>query len=227
MLSASLLFKFTKSLFVGGSFILGAQLFAIAQPSPPASEISSPRVSLVSPATQIDYSTLQKDLAEGDFQEANETTRRLLYEAAGRSRQGWLTTDSIAKLACADLTIMDDLWRQYSNNRFGFSPQYNIFTETGNRPGRLMSPDAYDKFGDAVGWRKNGEWIIFKQNLDYSPDALPGHLPNPREEYRINGGRLEYTMLMGRFQACQGGESTPFIPFTLPKTSSPPVPKGM
>jgi len=209
MITATDLLKFATTLFFGSLLaILGS--FVQAQPAPPLPKVTPAGNGLVSSQTQLNYAPLQQALADQRFEQANEITRRLLLAAAQRAPQGWLTVESIEKVPCWDLKKMDDLWQQYSNNRFGFSVQYAIFQETGNRPGRLMSPENYDKFGDRLGWRQDDQWIIFKKNLDFSANAPIGHLPSPRDEYQINGGRLEYTALMGRMQSCKAGTaSTP------------------
>ena len=222
MITATDLLKFATTVFLGSLLAVPCQ-FAQAQPAPPTPKSTVAASDLVSPQTQLDYGPLQVALADQKFEEANEITRRLLLDAAQRTPQGWLTVESINQVACWDLKKMDDLWKQYSNNRFGFSVQYEIFQQTGNRPGRLMSPENYDKFGDRLGWRQDGQWIIFKKNLDFSANAQIGHLPSPRDEYQINGGRLEYTALMGRIQACQSGQGntpppsgqTQFTPFRM------------
>jgi len=90
-------------------------------------------------------------------------------------------------------------WRQAS---FSFSTQFRIFIETGNRPGRLVAIENFQTFGDRIGWRKGGDWIIFKENLNYTLNAPVGHLPAPRDEYQIAGGRLEYTTLAQRLVTC-------------------------
>ncbi|BFM40009.1 periplasmic protein, function unknown [Synechocystis sp. LKSZ1] len=173
----------------------------MAQP-PTAPKLVS-ESSLISPETKIDYTPLQVALNNQQFQKANEITHRLLLTAAGRIAQGWFRGEDIEKLPCWDLKTIDTLWKTASKGRFGFSVQYDIFVKTGNRPGRLMAPEAYDKFGEEIGWRQNNQWTIFKQNLNYTLQAPVGHLPNPRDEYQINGGRLEYTGLMGRLQSCK------------------------
>jgi hypothetical protein len=202
MMTATDLFQFATALLCGSLLTLPCQV-AQAQTAPPPPQTTVVSQDLLSPRTQLNYAPLQRALAEGDFEEANEITRRFLLAAAQRSQQGWLTVDAINQVPCWDLKIMDDLWQQYSQNRFGFSVQYALFQATGNRPGRLMTPENYDQFGDRIGWRQDGQWIIFKRNLDFSANAPVGHLPSPRDEYQINGGRLEYTALMGRIQACQ------------------------
>jgi hypothetical protein len=172
----------------------------LAAPSPTSTEMTT---SLVSPDSKIDYLPLKNLLAAKKWRESNDETRRLMLQAVNRDKQGWLTVEDINNIPCWDLKTIDDLWKQASNGRFGFSVQYPIFVDTGNKPGRLMAPDAYDKFGTQVGWRQNNEWILFKENLNYSLDAPIGHLPNPRDEYQINGGRLEYTNLTKRIADCK------------------------
>jgi hypothetical protein len=217
MITATDLLKLTTTLLLGSLLTIPGQ-FVKAQPAPPTPDATTAPKDFVSPQTQLDYAPLQAALANQKFEQANEITRRLLLAAANRNQQGWLTAESIAQVPCWDLKTMDDLWQRYSNNRFGFSVQYAIFQETGNRPGRLMSPENYDKFGDRLGWRKDGQWIIFKKNLDFSATAPVGHLPSPRDEYQINGGRLEYTALMGRIQTCQSGQTSAPSPNPSPLT---------
>jgi hypothetical protein len=179
-------------------------------PRPVASGLSAlwGLIAAFSPASVLaqsapDYAELQKALEAQNFQRANELTREALLQGANRQNQGWLRSEDIQKIPCADLQKLDQLWREASQGRFGFGVQYSIFVKTGNRPGRLMSADAYERFGEAVGWRKDGQWVIFKQNIDFSLAAPIGHLPNPRDEYQINGGCLEYTALTERLQTCQ------------------------
>jgi len=172
----------------------------LATPSPASTETTT---SLVSPESKIDYLPLKNLLAAKKWRQSNDETRRLMLQAANRDKQGWLTAEDINNIPCWDLKTIDDLWKEASNGRFGFSVQYPIFVNTGNKPGRLMAPDAYDKFGTQVGWRQNNEWVLFKENLNYSLDAPIGHLPNPRDEYQINGGRLEYTNLTKRIADCK------------------------
>jgi hypothetical protein len=157
---------------------------------------------LVSPTTGINYTRLKNFLAEQKWRQANDETRNLILKATGRELQGWFTMEDLQKLACWDLQKMDQLWKEASNGRFSFSSQFRIFIDTGNRPGRLVAIENFQAFGDQVGWRKNSDWIIFKENLNYTLAAPVGHLPSPRSEYQISGGRLEYTTLAQRLVTC-------------------------
>ena len=158
--------------------------------------------SLLSAETGVDYTPLQENLQRQRWLEANETTSTLMLQSVGRQQQGWLTQEEVKKIACEDLKIIDNLWKQYSEGKFGFSVQFPIFVETGNRPGRLVDTEAYDNFGTRIGWRDQDGWVQFKYNLDFSLEAPVGHLPNPRPEYQITGGRLNYTALTQRMVDC-------------------------
>lgn len=158
--------------------------------------------SLVSPQTGVDYTRLQEFLANQKWRNANEETSQLMLKATNRERQGWIPTSEIKSFACWDLATIDRLWSEYSQGRFGLKVQYQIFIDTGNRPGKLLAVEKYQDFGDRIGWRADNDWIIFKENLNYSLDAPIGHLPAPRREYQITGGRLEYVTLAQRMVEC-------------------------
>ncbi|PSF37177.1 hypothetical protein C7H19_12150 [Aphanothece hegewaldii CCALA 016] len=176
----------------------------LSQSTPSSSNLSpsSNDATLISPTTQIDYAPLRILLATQQWRQANEKTIELLLQATGRSKQGWIPPETLKKLSCWDLKTIDSLWREYSNNRFGFSTQFPLFIKTGNRPGRLIDDEAYQKFGDLVGWRKNSDWIVFKEDLNYTLNAPVGHLPTPRQQYQFAGGRLEYTTLAQTMISC-------------------------
>ena len=172
-----------------------AQLMSQTSPAPDRDP------NLISPETGVDYKLLRDLLAEGKWRKANETTFDLILKASDREAAGWMTAESMEKFPCWDMGTIDKLWKQYSKGHFGFSVQFPIYLSTGNQPGKV-DVKAYQSFGDRVGWRKGGEWILFKDNLTYDLGSPKGHLPNPRYEYEIYGGRLEYTTLTKRAVDC-------------------------
>ncbi len=165
-------------------------------------DLQAQTADLISPETQVDYNQLAEYLEDGKWRKANDETTQLLLAATGRKEIGWIPTDKLTELSCWDLKTIDKLWRKYSDNRFGFSVQLPIYLSTGNRPGRLVEDDAYNEFGNRVGWRNNDDWIIFIENLNYSINAPVGHLPSPRAEYSITGERLYYSTLAQRMVQC-------------------------
>ncbi len=188
---------------------------ALAQLLSQANSTSSSDASLISPETGVDYKPLQNLLQQQKWRQANEKTTELILAEMKRDTQGWIAAQDIEASSCRDLKIIDDLWKHYSQGRFGFSVQFPIFIETGNKPGRLVNVEAYESFGDRVGWREQGEWKAFKGELDYSLNAPVGHLPNPRQEYQITGGRLQYVALAKKMVSCN------LVSSPSPATSSP------
>ncbi|BAQ64991.1 serine/threonine kinase [Geminocystis sp. NIES-3709] len=156
----------------------------------------------VSNDVKIDFTNLTQLLTDQNWRRANDETRRIILQATGRTSVGWIPPSDLQNLSCSNLKTIDTLWKENSNGRFGFSVQFPIYVETGNRPGRLVSDDAFNRFGNRVGWRKNEDWIIFIENLNYTDNAPIGHFPNPRPEYSITGGRLLYSTLAQRMVEC-------------------------
>jgi hypothetical protein len=68
---------------------------------------------------------------------------------------------------------------KYSEGRFGFSVQKEIYQELGGT--REYDEEIWLKFGDRVGWRKDEEWLKYNQ-LNFTTDAYKaaqaGHLPH-------------------------------------------------
>ncbi len=125
-------------------------------------------------ANLIDYSPLTKLLTNGNWKEADQETAKILLKLVNREKQGWLDKQDLEKLACQELMNLDLLWRQHSEENFGFSVQRNIYREIGG--GKIHQAQTWRTFGDQVGWRKRGAWLPYK-DLNFSISAPTGHLP--------------------------------------------------
>ena len=195
-----------KSFILGLIFIVGS-LSAFNNQSLAQQSTSEADPDLISPDSEVDYNQLDRYLSQQRWRKANDETTLLLLEASGRRDIGWARTEDIQTLSCWDLRTIDQLWQKYSNGRFGFSPQLPIYLETGNRPGKMLSDEAYNVFGEKLGWRANNDWVIFIEDLNYSLEAPIGHFPNPRPEYSITGGRLYYSTLAEKMVQCNIGDT--------------------
>jgi hypothetical protein len=71
---------------------------------------------------------------------------------------------------------MDQLWVKYSNGKFGFSVQKQIWLELGGKLDGESDWDTFTKLGLRVGWKKNYEWLHY-DSFTFSTNALRGHLP--------------------------------------------------
>ncbi len=126
------------------------------------------------------YSTLLNYLANGRWREADGETYEVMKQVGDRTQKGYLDLDDLKNFPCEDLKILDQLWIKFSEGRFGFSVQKQIWIEVG---GKLdfgedfdAAWEAYEKMSDRVGWRKEGEWVDYS-DLVFSTDAPFAQLP--------------------------------------------------
>jgi GUN4-like/Effector-associated domain 10 len=117
---------------------------------------------------QEEYTRLQNLLASGRWREANETTRRIILKVGQREKESWLSDEQIQNFPKPVLKVIDRLWLQHSNRRFGFSVQKRIFNECEQNP---------QAFGDRVGWYVGDAWISASQVIYPPANAPEGHLP--------------------------------------------------
>jgi eukaryotic-like serine/threonine-protein kinase len=127
-------------------------------------------------ALGMDYTQLRNLVAISEWKKADEETARVMLTLRGREKEGWPDKRSIDYFPCEDLRIIDRLWVNYSDGRFGFSVQKGIYQSLGGT-------EKYDEkilqaFGDRVGWRKEENWLYYS-NLIFSPKAPIAHLPSP------------------------------------------------
>ena len=115
----------------------------------------------------VNYTKLRDLLAAGNWIGANLETSNVLLSIACSRKGRWLDSESIARIPCEDLRIIDQLWVKYSNGHFGFSVQKRIWESVNGN---------VNKFGNDVGWRKNNSWIKYAQ-FTFSLNAPQGHLP--------------------------------------------------
>lgn len=152
----------------------------------------------------VDYRHLRDLLAAGEWQEADRETESLMIKAAGREQDGWLSEEDLNAFSCEDLRIIDELWVEYSNKRFGFSVQNRIWQDIEGTT-KDADVEVWKKFGDKVGWRINDSWIGYR-NLTFSLDAPEGHLPEWVFVSGFVGGGFFGSGLFSRLDACMDSE---------------------
>jgi hypothetical protein len=92
-------------------------------------ELSPPTPSLIS-KTGVNYSRLQVLLSNSKWQEADQETWNVMCQAARKNVGSVFSAEDIKRVSCDDLQIIDNLWQQYSQGRFGFSTQNQIYTSS-------------------------------------------------------------------------------------------------
>ena len=156
------------------------QEIAVTKPQPPPTE-SSPSANIItkSSETGIEYSRLEKLLAAGDWKEAHQETRDLMIQAGGREEDGYLNNNSVENFPCSDLNTIDQLWSKYSDSKFGFNAQRQIWENMGGNTSSGSSTLA--KLAVQIGWKKENagryEYLEYSE-LTFNPQtAVAGHLP--------------------------------------------------
>jgi len=140
---------------------------------PPAFEMAS--------RLQPRFFKLAHYLQTGQWKEADYETYVVMVQVGDRNNKGYLNIDDLRNFPCEDLKILDQLWIKFSEGRFGFSVQKQIWVEVGGKldfgEDEDAAYEAYEKMSDRVGWRKEGEWVSYS-DLVFSTDAPFAQLPS-------------------------------------------------
>jgi len=140
---------------------------ATSKPTVPESQSGT---SLISKTTGVNYTRLRDLLAAGKWEEANGETIKVV------SRILWGKWEDIP---CEDLRTINQLWLHYSNGKFGFSVQKEIYESLGGT--RDYNEEVVEKLGDRVGWRKGGSWLYNYSDITFNLELAPkAHLPRFR-----------------------------------------------
>jgi hypothetical protein len=126
--------------------------------------------------TPVIFQKLEALLKAGKWREADLETWELMKKLTKREQEGWLRIEDVKNFPRQELRKMDQLWVKYSNGKFGFSVQKQIWLDLGGKLDGEPDWDTYNKLGDRVGWKKNDEWLNY-DSYTFSTNALPGHLP--------------------------------------------------
>lgn len=101
---------------------------------------------------EIDYASLRDLLLSEQWKRADQETASQMCKVMNRQKEGYLRSEDIQNFPCTDLCTINRLWVKYSNGKFGFSVQKEIWEECG-------SPNTYNlnwiKFGEKVGWKRD------------------------------------------------------------------------
>lgn len=118
----------------------------------------------------VDYSSLQQLLAQKEYEEADRVTLQKMCELAGpvAVRRKWLYFSDVDQFPNSDLQLLDHLWLVYSENRFGFSVQRELW---------LNSRKDWDKLWPKIGWKSANIWTRYPNEFTWDLTAPKGHLP--------------------------------------------------
>lgn len=120
------------------------------------------------------YQKLEELLFQQHWKEADQETYRLMITTCGKKDGDWFSENDLKTFPCEDLQTLDRLWVKYSEGKWGFSVQKQIWEECGSP---TDYNDGWEKFCDRVGWKKNGKWLEYEQLTFDLEKTLPGEFP--------------------------------------------------
>ncbi|NES71501.1 MAG: GUN4 domain-containing protein, partial [Okeania sp. SIO2D1] len=160
------------------------------------------------------YFKLREFLAAKNWKEADYEIYHVMLQVAGREEERWLRVEDLEKFPCEDLRIIDQLWVQYSDGKFGFSVQKKIYKDLGGT--REYNREVWEKFGKKVGWYINESWQEVKYEKISDESGLivvpyQGYLPRfggvsilVSEGWLLGrGGGCVGLLLFGRAETCR------------------------
>jgi hypothetical protein len=125
----------------------------------------------------VDYTQLRNLLKVGDWKAANDETYKVMIQGLSKRPGDGFTSEELLTFPRADLQTINHLWVKYSQGKFGFSVQKQIYVECGAKlDGQYPGDKIWNQFGAKIGWRVNDEWIR-SQDTTFSISAPKGHLP--------------------------------------------------
>lgn len=118
----------------------------------------------------IDYQPLQALLIEQDYEAADRLSMQKLCELAGPGavQRKWLYFSEVDRLPNVDLKTLDTLWLTYSEGKFGFSVQRELWLGLGRN---------FTKLWEKIAWKQGNIWTRYPGEFIWDLSAPIGHLP--------------------------------------------------
>jgi len=150
-----------------------------------------------SPRTEskpVTFKKLEALLKAKKWRDADLETWNLMKKLTKREQEGWLRVEDAKNFPRQELRKMDQLWVKYSNGKFGFSVQKQIWLELGGKLDGEPDWDTFVKLSDRVGWRRNGQWLDYNE-YTFSTNAPKAQLPVGGLWGEVVGGRGYFSFL--------------------------------
>ncbi|WP_432808965.1 GUN4 domain-containing protein [Pantanalinema sp. GBBB05] len=145
------------------------------------------------PPEEADFQGLEKVLKAKDWKSADEKTRAIVIVLATKKNFFQRTIgrivpesklynlDDLARIDCKDIKLIDNLWGEYSQGKFGWGIQQKIWQSL-PKPKTPYEVDAlieqYREFTQQVGWRDRRDYLIPPAKMIFDITAPIGHFPS-------------------------------------------------
>ncbi|MGK7931761.1 MAG: GUN4 domain-containing protein [Microcystaceae cyanobacterium] len=135
------------------------------------------RQNLAATVQNARYQRLAELLRNRDFKAADEETYKVMIEVVEREEGQWFDVEDFDTFPCEDLRIINQLWLDNSEGKFGFSVQADIYRSLGGT--RAYNSEVWEKFCDQVGWQVGRKWLRSKELIyELHRETPMGHLPS-------------------------------------------------
>ena len=125
------------------------------------------------------YQKLEELLKNQQWEAADDETYRLMITTVGKEEGQLFEPEELLNFPCEALLSIDRLWVKYSDGRFGFSVQKELYLKCGGVADGQYHEEAWESFTYTNGWMKDDRKYTFTYKYDIS--APRGHLPRFRE----------------------------------------------
>jgi hypothetical protein len=152
-----------------------------------------------------DFTKLDYLLAQQAWKMAEEETLKMMLKITNKNRRDeYLSEDDLLNFPRNELKIIDQLWRKYSNEKFGFSVQKKIWKEVDVDAQTGLSNaykgDTFRKFGEKLGWRHeihgNAWYFNLTNNLIEAPQGHRPCLEMFPPDYSTLGGGISWNCII-------------------------------
>ena len=133
---------------------------------------------------RINYDQSESFLMVGRWEEADQETNKVLEKIEKKEAEEKKEYDR-KFIATEDIKIVDKLWTEASNSRFGFSTQIEVYRNLGGKSNLgNTEKDVWKNFCKELGWLNKKHYLasepftIKPDKLNFSLNAPLGHLPS-------------------------------------------------
>lgn len=148
----------------------GDQPTVLAGGRPPVQHaVWEPPVVSHRPQQQFDLKKLAFHLRLHRWKAADRETWHLVNKSVGKKSNAFLFPQDVERIPCELLRDIDQLWRQHSNNYFGFKPQLKIYASVSGK---------YHLFCTTLGWPLISRNSDPEKDFKFKTHAPCGHLPS-------------------------------------------------
>lgn len=146
------------------------------------------------------YGLLQELLMEKEWKAADQETTQVMVEVAGKKQLDDIVPADYATYPSPVIQVVDQLWRYYSQDRFGFTTQLQIYRECGGSIKTIQESDmnTLAQMAQRFGWMDGQRKLLQDEDVMYDLSAPVGGLPRSfwKSPYGIKNANYFLARLM-------------------------------